>query len=455
MRPSRWAAVVTLFVVGCLTGCATVVVSRPTAPRPLVGQSADVAIVGAVDGGVDDVARNALADLQAYWTDRFPDVFGTAFQPLQGGYFSVDPGSIDPADYPRGAGCGSDPSEVEGNAFYCSAPGTPNSDSISYDRAFLAELAEQFGRFIPALVMAHEFGHAVQARVGSPQSSIATETQADCLAGSWTSWVADGKAQHSRIRTHELDALLRGYLQLRDPVGTSPAAASAHGSFFDRVSAFQEGFDSGPGACRDGFGPGRVFTQGTFSDAEMANHGNLPYPDLIRTVEQALPEFWDHAFAEVFHRSFDPPRLHPFQGDAPSCAGKERDLVYCPDGDVVGYDERDLTRSAYRLGDFAVATAISIPYALAARDQLGLSIEGQQALRSAVCLTGSFGAQVFNGQLQSVQISPGDLDESVQFLLAYGNDPDVLGDARLTGFHLVDVFRRGFIDGVSSCGVRS
>src|SRR3712207_2922974 len=128
--------------------------------------------------------------------------------------------------------------------------------------------------------MAHEFGHAVQGRVGSPDASIATETQADCYAGAWSAWVADGEASHSQLREAELDDLLRGYFLLRDPVGTSTAQESAHGSYFDRVSAFQEGFDDGPQACRDRFGPQRIFTQGEFtSDVDFANRGNAPFPD--------------------------------------------------------------------------------------------------------------------------------------------------------------------------------
>src|SRR3712207_7794335 len=50
---------------------------------------------------------------------------------------SADPGDVDPGAYPQGIGCGSDPRDVGGNAFYCQARDAPNSDSISYDRAFL------------------------------------------------------------------------------------------------------------------------------------------------------------------------------------------------------------------------------------------------------------------------------------------------------------------------------
>ncbi|SOD93186.1 neutral zinc metallopeptidase [Blastococcus haudaquaticus] len=437
-----------------LTGCATIVIGEPEVQRDRPPGSDPGVVVGADGDEIDQLAGDALADLEDYWSQQLPEVFGTEFLPLQGGYFSVDPGAIDPAQYPQGVGCGSDPAEVENNAFYCQAQDAPNSDSITYDRAFLGELAGEFGRFIPALVMAHEFGHAVQARVGSPEASIAVETQADCLAGSWTRWVADGDAERSQLREPELDELLLGYFQLRDPVGTSSAAESAHGSYFDRASAFQEGFDDGPTACRDEFGPERVFTQGRFvSDEDFRQQGNAPYADLIGLVERALPAFWERVFTESLDERFDPPSIEAFDGTAPDCAPDDRDLVYCEEGNLVGYDEQDLTPEVYELGDYAVATGIAVPYALAARSQLGLDPADPDALRSAVCLAGWFSAAVTAGEVPGVVISPGDLDESVLFLLVYGVEEDVLGAADLSGFQLVDLFRAGFVQGGGACGL--
>jgi predicted metalloprotease len=439
-----------------LTGCATVVIGQPEArqPAPRAGGSTGE-VVGADGGDVDQLAADALADLEDYWSDTFPDVFGAPFEPLRGGYFSVDPGDIDPADYPQGVGCGSDPREVENNAFYCQSPDAPNADSISYDRAFLAELGEGYGAFLPALVMAHEFGHAVQARVGLPRSSIATETQADCLAGSWTRWVADGEAPRSQLREPELDDLLRGYFLLRDPVGTSSAAESAHGSYFDRVSAFQDGFDDGAEACRDDFGPDRVFTQGEFqTDDDFATRGNADYGFVVDALEPSLSGVWDQAFREIFRESFTAPAVEPFSGDAPDCAReRDLDLVFCAEEQLVTYDQTDLTQPAYQdIGDFAVVTAVAIPYAQAVRDQLGLSDVDPEGLRSAVCLTGWYAAKVYNGQAD-LTISPGDLDESVQFLLEYGQSATVLPAAELSGFELVDLFRSGFAQGLRACDV--
>jgi predicted metalloprotease len=442
-----------------VSGCSISVVGLPSPGRAPASDipSAELQVVGATDGPIDALARNALADLETYWGQQFPDVFGQDFTPLQGGYFSVDPNDVDPGAYPQGIGCGSDPRDVEGNAFYCQAPDAPNSDSISYDRAFLQELAEQYGRFIPALVMAHEFGHALQGRVGYPDYSISVETQADCFAGAWTAWVADGQAEHSQIRAPELDEVLRGYLLLRDPVGTSINTEAAHGSYFDRISAFQEGFEAGPTACRDNFSDQRPYTQGAFSTAnEAATGGNAPFQQAQQFAADALPEFWGLAFDQVFRETFTAPQVEPFEGTPPTCAADDLDLVFCADEDVVGYDVQDLVGPAYEElddADYAVITAVSLPYALAARDQLGLSTDDEAAIRSSVCLTGWFSQVFTTTRLGGVEISPGDVDEAVQFLLTYGTDPSVVPEVPLTGFQLVDLFRSGFFEGAAACDV--
>ncbi|RBY83944.1 hypothetical protein [Blastococcus sp. TF02A-26] len=459
-RHRRWAPVAALLPPLLLTGCVVSVGGLPSVAEPSRAdvEAGQVEVVGTDGGPVDQLAANALADLQSFWDEQLPDVFGVAFEPLSGGFFSVDPDDVDPGVYPQGVGCGTDPRELESNAFYCQADGAANSDSISWDRAFLAELAGDSGRFLPALVMAHEFGHAVQARVGHPRTSILTETQADCLAGAWTAWVAAGEGEYTRIRETELDQVLGGYLQLRDPVGTGEFEQQAHGSFFDRVSAFQEGFDAGAEACRDEFGPDRPFTQAEFTrDEDLATGGDAPYAEVETLVADSLPQFWTRAFDEVLGGEFEPPSLEPFDGDPPSCADDpDLDLVACPDDGLVGYDDTDLARPLYdEIGDFAVLTAVSVPYALAARDQLGLSADDDEARRSAICLTGWFAAAVADGLLADViRISPGDVDESVQFLLTRARDESVLPGLEISGFELVDLFRAGFLEGASACTVQ-
>jgi hypothetical protein len=297
----------------------------------------------------------------------------------------------------------------------------------------------------------------VQGRVGYPDYSISVETQADCFAGAWTAWVADGQSEHTQIRAPELDEVLRGYLLLRDPVGTSINTEAAHGSYFDRISAFQEGFQTGPTACRDDFSAERPYTQGAFSTAnEAASGGNAPFGQAQQIAADALPEFWGLAFDRVFRETFTAPQLEPFEGSPPTCAADDLDLVFCADEDLVGYDVQDLVGPAYEeLGgaDYAVITAASLPYALAARDQLGLSTDDEEAIRSSVCLTGWFSSAFFDNELRAADISPGDIDEAVQFLLTYGTDPSVVPEVSLTGFQLVDLFRNGFFEGAAACDV--
>ncbi|MCW2700752.1 MAG: putative metalloprotease [Blastococcus sp.] len=460
--------VVPIAVAGLLlTGCSTTVLTGRASPgegEPVDVVAAQFPITGVSDSAIDQFARNALTDLNTFWAEAYPEFFGAEYRPLENGYFSVDSEAVDESAYPAtGIGCEGSPTSpdsVAGNAYY-----DPGCDLIAYDRALLDELATDYGRFLVPVVMAHEFGHAMQGRFGFAASGrgIQDETQADCLAGAWTAWVAAGNSEHVTMRTPELDDVVRGFLLLRDDVGSDPEATQAHGSYFDRVSAFYEGFDGGMAPCRDDFGTDRVYTAATFaSDLDYANQGNAPYADIVGWIDQTLPLFWSSVFPEAFGTEFEPPALEPFDGTAPDCGslgGDDRDLGYCVDDETVYYDETELTRPAYEeLGDFAVATALSLPYSLAARAQAGLAADDGTATRSAVCLTGWYAAQWYNGAFADsleVTLSPGDLDEAVQFLLTYGVDPQVFPDVASSGFELVGAFRTGFLDGGTACDLAS
>jgi predicted metalloprotease len=256
------------------------------------------------------------------------------------------------------------------------------------------------------------------------------------------------------MRKADLDQIIRGYLKVADPVGVDPRQQGAHGSYFDRVSALAEGYENGTTGCRDDFGPERVFTElgGATDPASL----NAPYDTTLQIVDNTLPPFWKQVFSTAFGKDFHEPAITPFSGTAPRCASGNRDLVYCHSDHTVYYDETDLVRPAYeQVGDFAVNTAISLPYALAVRDQLGRSTKGAAATRSAVCLTGWYEAQIFNGAFQSanVQISPGDVDEAVVFLLDYGVRNSVFPDTNASGFQLLLSYRAGFLQGGAPCDV--
>jgi predicted metalloprotease len=447
-----------------LTGCADTVVvgtASPGSGEPVDVAARDFPVTGAGNTPIDRFARNALSDLNAFWAQAYPRYFSGAFTPLAGGYFSVDPQHVASGRFPTsGIGCAQSPTapaQVTGNAFY-----DPRCDVIAYDRSLLQELSTDYGRFLVPVVMAHEFGHAMQNRFGYAASgrSIQDETQADCLAGSWTRWVKDGHATHVSIRAPELDDVVRGFLHLRDQVG-SGASSSAHGSYFDRVSAFYEGFDKGVAACRDDFGTDRLFTEAAFSTpTDVANQGNAPFRDISTWVGQTLPLYWTSTFARRHLGSFREPTVTPFDRTGPDCrgfGGRDRDLGYCPSTSTVYYDRTDLIGPAYdKIGDFAVAAGLSVGYALAARSEARISVTGPAATRSVVCLTGAYTHQWYTGAFSrtlDVTLSPGDVDEAVEFILTYARDNRVFPDSSTSGFELVGAFRSGFLNGDAACNL--
>ena len=459
MRQQLHRAAAVAAVALLLTGCVAETVrgqAAPAADGPVDVPDAAFPITGASEEPIDRFARNALADLETFWSEAYPEYFGEAYTPLAGGYFSVDSVDLDPAAYPgTGLGCDGSPTapeDVAGNAFY-----DPVCDVIAYDRALLQELSDDYGRFLVPVVMAHEFGHAMQGRFGFAPSgrSILDETQADCLAGAWTRWVADGQAAHLSLREPELDDVLRGFLLLRDDVGSDPDDVAAHGSYFDRVSAFYDGFDTGLATCRDAFGEDRLFTAAEFLPSDL-DQGNAPFADIVEWVGITLPAFWAAVFPHAFGGRFQAPEMVSVQDQAPQCDGLGgRDLGYCPDDGTVYIDRSGLAVPAYtEIGDFALATAMALPYALAVREQAGLSVDDGAATRSAVCLTGSYAAQWYAkafADLLPAEISPGDLDEAVRFLLEYGVDDRVFPNIDASGFELVGAFRTGFRDGPGAC----
>jgi hypothetical protein len=262
------------------------------------------------------------------------------------------------------------------------------------------------------------------------------------------------------LRLPELDDVIRGFLLLRDDVGSDPDDTQAHGSYFDRVSAFYDGFDTGIASCRDEFGDDRMFTAASFDDdVDFAQGGDAPDPTLLDIVDVTLPGFWDAVFTAA-GRDFTAPAIEAFDGTAPDCGdlgAEDRDLGYCAADSAVYFDEAELAAPVYEdIGDFAVATAISLPYALAGRSQLDLSVDDAAATRSAVCLTGAYTAYVYDGAFAAeedggITLSPGDVDEGVIFLLQYGVDDHVFPNVEASGFELVGQFRAGFLEDGRAC----
>src|SRR5262249_37538542 len=154
----------------------------------------------------------------------------------------------------------------------------PTDDVVAWDRsALLPVLRDHFGEAAVMLVLAHEMGHAVQRRAGltlaeqraqpDKYPTILIEAQADCYAGTVVGWVEDGKAEHLQVAKDRLDSALRPLITFRDPIGTEQTDRGAHGDAFDRVSAFQDGYDSGAKLCAGMSVDNRKFTLRGFLNA--------------------------------------------------------------------------------------------------------------------------------------------------------------------------------------------
>ena len=84
-------------------------------------------------------------------------------------------GLYDGTDEENTPTCDGEPLESY-NAFYCAS-----EDYVAWDASLLVNGADQIGDSWVYLVVAHEWGHAIQARLEDDLVATAEELQADCL----------------------------------------------------------------------------------------------------------------------------------------------------------------------------------------------------------------------------------------------------------------------------------
>jgi predicted metalloprotease len=408
--------------------------------------NANVQINGSDGGTVDHIAGNAISDIQAFWTQQMPAVFDKQYQPVKA-FYSVDPGGD------KSAPCTNTPSDIRGNAFYC-----PTQDIVAWDRVGLfPDLNKRFGQFLIAMVLAHEWGHAIQHRTQMPSTrTIVIEAQADCYAGTWTKAALTGGAPHFQISRQDLDQALAGYLVFRDPIGASANDRQAHGSGFDRISAFQEGYEQGVKHCST-FSDQRKFTEIQFNDpTDEANQGNLPYDQALTDGTKDIGDFWNQTFEKTYQKKFTPvAKVTGYNGDSnrPSCDGSQVSAVqYCATDDTIYYDQQDALKKVYdQTGDFGPMSLIGVAFGEAIRKRLGETVNGEDALLGSICLAGAYAGDVFNHRRsKGIQLSPGDLDEAIQALLNFAGKSGFFDANGTVGFDRVAAFRKGFND-IKSC----
>ena len=454
---------VALLVAVVVGGCSTpsdVVVGAPADVRG--GSLTDAAAVHVAGDrpphDYDGFLAAVINDLGDFWTTAFPTIAaGEPYRPVEGGVWPVWP---EAQDVP---GCGSRRTryrEIEDNAFYC-----PEDDFIAFDDSQLfPHLDASFGDFTVATVMAHEWGHAIQARTSWSLDGVVQELQADCFAGAWMGHLPDGGRGVLHLADADLRRAITGILEFRDDPGTSADDRGAHGSAFDRLGSFQDGLDGGVEACAAYASVAPVVLELPFDPGtDLGTDGTRPLSLLVKSVPADLDRFWGRELAgrpTAFTGLGDTLRAYKKGGPYPACSGLtaadyEEGVVYCPQPQFVAYEDGGETARLHdTIGDFSIGVLFGERWAEALQHQLGLTPDGQAAVLQRDCLTGAWVADLVPRPTgdQPFAISPGDLDEAVRTYLLFTEGGDQSARAALGR---IGSFRGGLFSGPDSCGLGS
>jgi predicted metalloprotease len=436
---TRWAAgVVAVVAVLVAAPAALARASTPTAKEP----------------AYEETVRLTVDDLQEYWAGELPALYGVRYRRIPDSKIIAYTST---SKLPR---CGPAPvryEDIAQNAFYCNA-----GNFVAYDDENLfPQLDEAFGDFTIALTLAHEWGHAVQDQVGLRGPTIALEQQADCFAGAWVRHVDEGASKRLTLNEGNLDTGLAGFLTFRDPPGSDPTEEGAHGSAFDRVGAFQEGYDRGTERCAAFEDDPPALTDIPFTDAgDFERGGDLPYRKVIPLTADDLDAYWSGLLTD--YRSVE--HITPFDPDRalPVCNGQKlprsqavNGIAYCGETRTIAYDRRLLPSVYQRSGDFGVAVVIAAEWAVAMQQDRGVTGDPKSLELQQSCFTGSWAGDVVRGGHdptgQGLTLSAGDLDEAIQSFLIFRDRDEISAGTGATAFENVDAFRTGFFQGESSC----
>ncbi|WP_236029880.1 neutral zinc metallopeptidase [Paractinoplanes lichenicola] len=399
-------------------------------------------------GSGNDTVTAALTDVERFWTAQFGSVAGgDKFTKVQGGYFPYSQADPPPA-------CGGQQASYEPNAFYC-----PPDDFIAWDaQQLIPQLEDDYGPLLVGVVMAHEYGHAIQTRLGdTEQPTVVLEQQADCYAGAWLAEVLAGKSTAFKdVTPAQLDDAVAGVLTLRDQPGTPAQAEGAHGNAFDRVRALQDGVEEGVTTCAGYNARNLPVTEVPFTSREdAATGGNLPYDQAVSALADDAQEYWQRAYPSLAGAQWADLAVQPFRaGNPPGCpqpdASAEGRAFYCRDGDFVAFDSSELGPALHqRIGDYAIGMLMGDLFARAAQDRRGESTRSEQGQLTVDCLAGSWTNDILRRERgASLTLSPGDLDEAVTALLAFGRATEGGGP---TAFDRIAAYREGVLKGLRAC----
>lgn len=435
------------------------------------------------DGGeIDNLAAMGVADIEQFWAGAYSPTLKGTYAPVNA-VFSWD------SRYKNGSFCGI-PTNDTVNAMWCgdteardqncpddrpSPPAlcTPSNNTIGWDRGVLMpQQRDTGGDMGPVVVLAHEYGHAIQHMAGlvkaqSVASATVAEQQADCFAGVYMRWVADGKSPRFTLSTGDgLAKLLTVMIGIRDPlltVGNPHERNLVHGSAFERVTAFQFGFDGGVSTCAG------------IDEAEIAQRrANLPKELLEQGDTGEMPVTDDSAKSvmEALNKLFALPTPPQLAFDSRPCpdARPSRPAWYCPSSNTIAVDMPRLVLMGTSLargspldmrgplfGDYTAFSVLVSRFMLAVeRQHGGLALDNTNAGLRTACLTGVATAKlakpvtVSNGA--TIALSGGDVDEAVSGLLTNGHAAgNVNGESAPSVFARVAAFRVGVLGDENGC----
>ncbi len=414
----------------------------------------------------DDFLLAVVTDLEVWWSQTYPAIYGEPFTALEGDIYAAYPER--PDDIP---GCGAPRTTYDDVqqyvAFYCG-----DGDFMVYDDGddgLLAGLAGEYGAATIGTVLAHEYAHAIQLRNGGLDRAlptIVTEQQADCFAGAWTGRASRGEAVTLQFSDSDVRAGLIAMTKVSDPVGIDQFVPGGHGSGFDRVGAFQVGFNQGPARCAELLDDPLPLMPNEFTSDDFITGGDAAFGyganDLIGFLPEDLNRYWAE---ELDINGLD--RLDLLVVRTPEdvvCDDLRGDLsqgaAWCASTNEVVFNEPVALERYRELGDFAVGYVLGTVWSEAVQDALGSDLAGEPRALLNDCLTGGWVKTVTPidfvlpqprlATRNSVRISAGDLDEAIQTVLVIGDtsvDDDVLGNA----FEKIDAFRTGVINGTDAC----
>lgn len=422
---------------------------RSNAPTP----TRDVE--GTDDGEMDELARQAISDIEEFWEGAYSEPFGGDFRPVRE-LISWDANGYEDTEF-----CGDSTFGVV-NAGYC-----PPDRNIGWDRGeFLPALAKEFGDVSVLDVLGHEYGHAIQDQAGLIDDDtpvLVGEQQADCFEGAYVRWVAEGNSPRFTVSTGDgLNNVLAAVIASRDPVLSEDdpeVGYDEHGSAFERVSAFQLGFTDGAAACA------------SIDMREIEQRrGDLPLllPE-DHTGELAITEKSVHDIVGAMDTLFsprNPPQLSFEAADCPDARGSPP-VSFCPATNTIAVDLPALAKMgsssegdeevSHARGDNAAYSVLMSRYMQAIQHERGgVTLDNAEAALRTACLTGVATAKLSKEtgtpDGNTIVLTAGDVDEAVSGILTNGMAAsDVNGESVPSGFSRIDAFRVGVLGDQERC----